>query len=48
MCLQETKIQEMSNVLVKNLGVGRCLEFRVLNSRGTTRGGGGGGGGGLG
>ena len=29
-CLQETKIQEMSNGLVKSLGVGRCLEWGVL------------------
>ena len=32
-CLQETKNQEMSNGLVKSLGVGRCLEWGVLNSR---------------
>ena len=25
-CLQETKIQEMSNGLVKSLEVGKCLE----------------------
>ena len=37
MCLQETKIQEMSNVLVKSLCVGRCLELGVLNSRGAAR-----------
>ena len=37
-CLQETKIQEMSNGLVKSLGVGRCLEWGVLNSRGATGG----------
>ena len=37
-CLQETKIQEMLNGLVKSLGVGRCLEWGVLNSRGAARG----------
>ncbi|KAJ9680146.1 hypothetical protein PVL29_019435 [Vitis rotundifolia] len=37
-CLQETKIQEMSNGLVKSLGVGRCLEWGALNSRGATGG----------
>ena len=37
-CLQETKIQEMSNGLVKSLGVGRCLEWGVLNSREATGG----------
>ena len=36
-CLQETKIQEMSNGLVKSLGVGRCLEWGALNSRGAAR-----------
>ena len=37
-CLQETKIQEMSNGMVRSLGIGRCLEWRALNSRGATRG----------
>ena len=37
-CIQETKIQEMSNGLVKSLGVGRCLEWGSLNSRGTAGG----------
>ena len=37
-CIQETKIQEMSNGLVKSLGVGRCLEWGSLNSRGTVGG----------
>ena len=36
--LQETKIQEMSNGLVKSLRVGRCLEWGVLNSRGAAGG----------
>ena len=38
MCLQETKFQEMSNGLVKSLGIGRCLEWGVLNSRGAAGG----------
>ena len=38
MCLQETKIQEMSNGMVRSLGVGRCLEWGALNSRAATRG----------
>ncbi|RVW47758.1 hypothetical protein CK203_015871 [Vitis vinifera] len=33
-CLQETKIQEMSNGIVRSLGVGRCLEWCVVNLRG--------------
>ena len=37
-CLQETKIQDMSNGLIKILGVGRCLEWGVLNSREATMG----------
>ena len=37
-CLQETKIQEMSNGLVKSLRVGRCLEWGVLNSSGAAGG----------
>ena len=36
--LQETKIQEMSNGLVKSLRVGSCLEWGVLNSRGAVGG----------
>ena len=34
-CLQETKIQEMSRMIVRSLGVGRCLDWKVLNSRGS-------------
>lgn len=30
-CLLETKIQEMSSGLVRNLGVGRFLEWGVVN-----------------
>ena len=37
-CLQETKIQEMSFGVVCNLGVGRFLERGVVNGRGTTGG----------
>ena len=33
-CLQETKTQEMTNGIVRNLGVGSCLEWGALNSRG--------------
>ncbi|RVX05355.1 hypothetical protein CK203_013653 [Vitis vinifera] len=34
-CLQETKMQEMSRMIVRSLGVGRCLDWKVLNSRGS-------------
>ena len=37
-CLQETKIQEMSKRIVWSLGVGRCLEWGVVNSRGASGG----------
>ena len=33
-CLQETKLQEMTSAIVRSLGVGRCLEWGALNSRG--------------
>ena len=33
-CLQETKIQGMSRGLVRSLGVGRFLEWGVVDSRG--------------
>ena len=36
-CLQETKIQEMNSGIVRSLGVGRCLEWEAMNSRGTIR-----------
>ena len=36
-CLQETKIQEMTSGIVRSLGVGRCLEWGAMNSRGATR-----------
>lgn len=37
-CLQETKIQEMSSGLVHSLGVGRYLQRSVVNSRGVVGG----------
>ena len=33
-CLQETKIKEMSTGLIRSLGVGRHLDWRAINSRG--------------
>ena len=36
-CLQKTKIQEMSIGLVRNLGVGKCIDWEVVNSRGAVR-----------
>ena len=33
-CLQETKMQEMSKRIVRRLGVGRCLDWGAVNSRG--------------
>ena len=32
-CLQETKMQEMSERIVRSLGVGRCLDWGAINSR---------------
>ena len=32
-CLQETKIKDMSTRLVRSLGVGRHLDWRAINSR---------------
>ena len=32
--LQETKMQEMSKRIVRSLGVGRCLDWGVVNSKG--------------
>ena len=37
-CLQETKMQEMSRMIVRSLSVGRCLDWRALNSRGVSGG----------
>ena len=33
-CLQETKVQEMTIDLVRSLGVGRCLNWKALNAEG--------------
>lgn len=37
-CLHETKIQEISTSLVRSLGVGKWLDWGVVNLRGATRG----------
>ena len=37
-CLQETKIQEMSTGIVRSLGVGRFLEWGAVDSRGAAGG----------
>ena len=37
-CLQETKIKEMTTRLVRSLGVGRNIEWRAVNSRGAVGG----------
>ena len=37
-CLQETKIQDLFFGVVRSLGVGRFLEWGVVNARGATRG----------
>ncbi|RVW93092.1 Transposon TX1 uncharacterized 149 kDa protein [Vitis vinifera] len=37
-CLQEIKLQEMTSAIVRSLGVGRCLEWGALNSRGAAGG----------
>ena len=37
-CLQETKIKEMTIGLVRSLGVGRHLDWSAVNSRGVARG----------
>ena len=37
-CLQDTKIKEMTMGLVRSLGVGRNLEWRAVNSRGAASG----------
>ena len=37
-CVQETKIKEMNMGLVRSLGVGRHLDWKIDNSRGVTRG----------
>ena len=37
-CLQDTKIKEMTIGLVRSLGVGRHLDWSAVNSRGVARG----------
>ena len=37
-CLQETKIKEMTTRLVRSLGVGRNIKWRAVNSRGAVGG----------
>ncbi|KAL6330841.1 hypothetical protein AAG906_009269 [Vitis piasezkii] len=37
-CLQETKMQEMSERIVRSLGVGRCLDWEAVNLRGASGG----------
>ena len=37
-CLQETKIKEMTTRLVRSLRVGRNIEWRAVNSRGAVGG----------
>ena len=38
MCLQETKIQELSSAVARGLGVGRLAEWRVVEAKGTAGG----------
>ena len=37
-CLQETKIQKMSTVDARSLGVGRLAEWKVVEAKGTAGG----------
>ena len=37
-CLQETKVQEMNNDMVRSLGVGRFLNSTALNDEGSAGG----------
>ena len=37
-CLQETKIKEMTTRLVRSLGIGRNIEWKAVNSRGAAGG----------
>lgn len=34
LCLQETKVQQMTTCLVRSLGVGRCLDWGAMYVRG--------------
>ena len=38
MCLQETKIQELSSAVARSLGVGRLAEWRAVEAEGTAGG----------
>ena len=38
MCLQETKIQELSSAVARSLGAGRMVEWRMMEAEGTTGG----------
>ena len=33
-CLQETKVQQITSRMVRSLGVGRCLDWGVVDARG--------------
>ena len=37
-CLQETKVQEMNNVMARSHGVGHFLNWKALNAKGTAGG----------
>ena len=37
-CIQETKIQAMSEGIVRSLGTGRFIDWRALNAEGATGG----------
>ena len=37
-CLQETKVQEMNNDMVRSIGVGRFLNRKALNAEGSAGG----------
>ena len=37
-CLQETKVQQITTRIVRSLGVCRCLAWRVVDARGQARG----------
>ena len=37
-CLQETKVQQMNNVMARGLGVDRFLNWRALNAEGSAGG----------
>ena len=37
-CIQETKMQVMTEGVVRSLGLGRFLDWRVLNAMGSTGG----------